>query len=159
MDLPQIRFYSRPLWNVWRTCLLPVMAEAAAPYGFAQPVYPKAMLAGLAAGRAIDPHTDSGGMNPFVHKIHMPLQTNPRAMLTSGGATFHLEAACAYEVNNLAPHGAFNGGAEDRIHFIFEVFEGAGMAWREQRWESGATAKGVGSTSNSREEARSVAAA
>ena len=24
------------------------------------------------------------------------------------------------------PHGAFNGGERDRIHFIFEVFEGAG---------------------------------
>ena len=135
-DLAGICFYSRPIWNVWRTCLLPVMTEAVVPYGFARPVYPKAMLARLAAGRGIDMHTDSGGMNPFVHKIHVPLQTSPGATLTAGDATFHLEAACAYEVNNLGPHGAFNGGAEDRIHFIFEVFEGAGIAWREQTLES-----------------------
>ena len=135
-DLAGVCFYSRPIWNVWRTCLLPVMAAAVVPYGFARPVYPKAMLARLAAGRGIDMHTDSGGINAFVHKIHMPLQTTPEATLTAGGATFHLEAACAYEVNNLGPHGAFNGGAEDRIHFIFEVFEGAGMAWREQTLES-----------------------
>ena len=137
LDLPGIAFYSRPLWNLWRTWLLPVMAEAAAPYGFARPVYPKAMLARLAAGHGIDPHTDSGGMNPLVHKIHVPLQTNPQATLTAGDATSHLQAGYAYEVNNLAPHGAFNGGDEDRIHFIFEVFEGADIAWREQRWKDG----------------------
>ena len=47
-------------------------------------------------------------------------------MLTVDGATTHLEAGYAWEVNNLAPHAAFNGGTHDRIHFIFEVFEGAG---------------------------------
>ena len=156
IDLSVIAFYSRPLWNLWRTFLLPVMAEAAAPYGFAQPVYPKAMLARLAAGHGIDPHTDSGGMNPLVHKIHVPLKTNPQATLMAAGATSQLQVGYAYEVNNLAPHGAFNGGTEDRIHFIFEVFEGADIAWREQRWESGRTAKGV--TSNSTGEGGSVAA-
>ena len=157
-DLPGVAFYSRPLWSVWRTCLLPVMAEAAAPYGFAQPVYPKAMLARLAAGHGIDLHTDSGGMNPIVHKIHVPLQTNPQATLTAAGVTSHLPAGRAYEVNNLAPHGAFNGGTEDRIHFIFEVFEGAGIAWREQRWEDGPATKGAHVTPNSTEEGGSVAA-
>ena len=137
LDLPGIRFYSRPIWNVWRTCLLPVMGEAAAPYGFAQPVYPKAMLARLAAGHRIDLHTDRDGMNPLVHKIHVPLQTNPQATLTAAGFTTNLQAGYAYEVNNRAPHGAFNSGDEDRIHFIFEVFEGAGIAWREQIWEGG----------------------
>ena len=144
--IPTVRaraqFYSRPLWRVWRACLLPVMAQAAAPYGFRQPVYPKAMLARLAAGRGIDPHVDGGGMDALVHKIHVPLQTNPLATLTAAGATAHLESGYAYEVNNLAPHGAFNGGSQDRIHFIFEVFEGAGLAWREQPWEDPATKGG-----------------
>ena len=157
-DLPGIRFYSRPAWNLWRTYLLPVMAEAVAPYGFAQPVYPKAMLARLAAGHGIDLHTDRGGMNPVVHKIHIPLQTSPHATLTTAGVTSHLPAGCAYEVNNLAPHGAFNGGTEDRIHLIFEAFEGADIAWHEQRWEGGSAASGVHVTSNSTEEEGSVAA-
>ena len=130
-----IRIHSRPSWKLWQRWLLPVMAQAAAPYGYARPVYPKAMLARLAAGRGIDLHTDDGGMNPLTHKIHVPLRTSPRATLTVAGATVHLEAGYAFEVNNLAPHGAFNGGAQDRIHFIFEVFEGAGMAWRGRRLE------------------------
>ena len=91
------------------------------------------MLARLAAGRGIDPHTDHGGANHLTHKIHVPLQTNPRATLAVAGATFHLEAGYAWEVNNLAVHSAFNGGGQDRIHFIFEVLEGAGREWRRGR--------------------------
>ena len=130
-DLARPCFYTRPPWKLWRRWLLPVMAQAAAPYGFTAPVYPKAMLARLAAGRGIDPHVDRGGMNPLVHKIHVPLQTGPRATFMVRGAAFHLEAGHAFEVNNLAAHGAFNGEERDRIHFIFEVFEGAGRGWRE----------------------------
>ena len=58
----------------------------------------------------------------------MPLDTNPRAVLTVGGEDFHLASGRAWEVNNLAPHGACNGGEKDHIHLIFEVFEGAGAA-------------------------------
>ena len=58
---------------------------------------------------------------------------NPQATLTVRGEAFHLEAGYAWEVNNLAPHGAFNGGAHDRVHFIFEVMEGAGTRWVETR--------------------------
>ena len=120
-----LRYYSRPIWKVWQRWLLPVMARAAAPYGYAEPVYPKAMLARLAAGCGIDTHVDGEGSHPLTHRIHVPLQTSPRATLTVNGTDFHLEYGHAFEVNNLVPHGVFNGGEEDRIHFIFEVFEGA----------------------------------
>ena len=125
-------FYSMPIWTLWRRWLLPVMTQAAAPYGYAAPLFPKAMLARLRAGRGIEPHQDSGGMNPLTHKIHVPLQTGPRATLTVRGQTLHLPAGEAFEVNNLATHGAFNGEPRDRVHLVFEVFEGAGMEWRER---------------------------
>lgn len=117
-------FYSNPNWAVWRPVLLPVMARAAAPYGYRRPVYPKAMLARLAAGRGIDRHSDGPGSHPYVHKIHVPLETEPAAVLHVDGTDYHLEAGYAWEVNNLCVHGAFNGGGTDRIHLIFEVFEG-----------------------------------
>lgn len=117
-------YYSNPAWMVWQRYLLPVMAQAAAPYGYAKPIYPKAMLARLAAGRGIDLHVDSEASNPLVHKIHVPLRTDPRALLIVDDDAFHLEAGHAWEVNNLVPPGAFNGGDRDRIHLIFEVYEG-----------------------------------
>ena len=117
------RFRSYPGWTIWRRTLLPVMAQASAGYGFSEPVYPKAMLARLAAGHGIDRHVDGAGSNLHTHKIHIPLQTEPAAVLTVAGVDYHLREGHAYEVDNLAPHGAFNGGTRDRIHFIFEVFD------------------------------------
>ena len=75
------RFYSRPAWRVCRPWLLPVMRQAARYYGFVEPVFPKAMLARLESGHGIDRHVDGGGSNPLVHKIHVPIQTDPAAVL------------------------------------------------------------------------------
>ena len=80
----------------------------------------------LEAGHELDLHVDGESSNPLVRKIHVPLDTNPRAIRHVDGADFHLEVGQGYEVNNPpVPHGAFNGGETDRIHLIFEVFDGA----------------------------------
>lgn len=121
-------FYSTHAWPVWKGLLEPIMDAAVRPYGFERPIYPKAMLARLEAGAIIDPHVDGAGSNLLTHKIHVPLITNPVALFLTGEDTCHLEAGQAYEVNNIGRHGAMNHGPEDRIHFIFEVFEGAGLA-------------------------------
>lgn len=131
------RFYSWPGWRLWRRWLLPVMECVAATYRFAEPVYPKAMLARLEARQHIDTHIDGRagdrfGSNPFVHKIHVPLETSPAAVVSVADATTHLAPGYAWEINNLAPHGAFNGGNTGRIHFIFEVFDGAGHQVTEE---------------------------
>ena len=123
-NLSPLHCYAHPGWMVWKPLLLPVMAQAAAGYGFVEPVYPKAMLARLAAGGEIEGHIDAQPANALVHKIHVPLVTNPKAMLRVHGEEFHLPVGRAWEINNLTVHGAFNGGGRDRIHFIFEVFEG-----------------------------------
>lgn len=121
-------FYSTHAWPLWKGLLEPIMDAVVQPYGFERPVYPKAMLARLEAGAIIDPHVDGAGSNLLTHKIHVPLITNPGALFLTGEDTCHLEAGQAYEVNNIGRHAAMNHGSEDRIHFIFEVFEGAGLA-------------------------------
>lgn len=117
------RFYSHPIWDVWQSRLLPVMNKSIARYDFKHPVYPKAMLARLAAGATIDRHTDGAGSNLFTHKIHIPIQTNEKAFLIIKDEAFHLREGVAYEVNNIVPHSAENAGSTDRIHLIFEVFD------------------------------------
>lgn len=116
-------FYSTPLWPAWQDALLPVLEEASAPYGFARPIYPKVMLARLAANAVIDRHVDGAGSNLHTHKIHVPLQTSPRSLMFIRDVPFHLAEGVAYEVNNLAPHSVENTGETDRIHLIFEVFD------------------------------------
>ena len=118
-------YYDTAGWLVWRGLLRPVIAAAIAPYGFAQPEFPKAMLARLEAGQRIDLHRDGAGSNLKTHKIHVPLITNPQALFLSRDEGIHLTCGHAWEVNNIAPHGGSNTGAEDRVHLIFEVFDRA----------------------------------
>lgn len=116
--------YSNPGWDAWRGLLEPIMEQAIRPYQFRKPIFAKAMLARLSAGSQIDPHFDGAGSNERCHKIHVPLITNPEALFLVRETHEHLAEGHAYEVNNIVRHGAVNAGAEDRVHFIFEVFEG-----------------------------------
>lgn len=117
--------YDRPVWQAWQGHILPILHAAIEPYGFRSPVFPKVMLARLAAGYGIDRHVDGGGTNLHTHKIHVPLQTSDAAAFTVGDETCYFREGVAYEVNNIRPHAAMNAGTIDRIHLIFEVFEGA----------------------------------
>lgn len=112
-------------WRLWKTWLMPPMRRAAAAYGFAEPAFPKVMLARLAAGHCIDTHLDGSARDALVHKVHVPLRTDPRAVATVDGERFHLAPGYAWELNNLIPHGARNDGDRDRIHLVFEVFDAA----------------------------------
>tara|TARA_R110002124_G_scaffold163261_1_gene330550 strand:- start:10267 stop:10914 length:648 start_codon:yes stop_codon:yes gene_type:complete len=118
-------FVSYASWPLWAPLLLPVMQAAIAPYNFARPVFPKAMLARLLAKRHIDLHRDGAGSNLESHKIHVPLQTNDGVRFQFDNAEFQLRAGEAYEVNNIRRHGGCNAGDEHRTHFIFEVFDAA----------------------------------
>ncbi|MFB0613736.1 tryptophan 7-halogenase [Aurantiacibacter poecillastricola] len=118
-------FQVYPAWDMMEKELSAVMQEAVRDYGFWQPVFPKAMLARLLAGQVIDTHRDMGRGNLVTHKIHVPLETSKDALFRIGTEEFHLETGRAYEVNNVRLHGASNAGSSDRIHLIFEVFEGA----------------------------------
>jgi hypothetical protein len=122
------RFYSNPIWDLWQRFLMPVMEVAVRPYQFRQPVFPKVMLARLAARGVVDKHSDGPGSNLYTHKIHIPIQTNDQAWIDVGGRRFHLHPGHAYELNNLAPHGAENAGASDRIHLILEVYDSESSA-------------------------------
>ena len=48
--------HDRAQWAQWRDRLLPVMAQATAPYGYARAEYPRVMLARMAPGGVIKPH-------------------------------------------------------------------------------------------------------
>lgn len=124
---PQV-FESNAGWKIWGRSLLRVMGQASAPLGLSEPVHPKVMFASLSAGHRIDVHIDGGAAAARTHKIHIPVRTEPAATFIVDGVESHLRKGFAYEVNNTLPHGAFNGGREDRVHFIFEVFDARPLA-------------------------------
>ncbi|GAC1634387.1 MAG: hypothetical protein NVS9B10_30440 [Nevskia sp.] len=112
-----------PLWPEWRERLLPVLRQATAPYGYANGVFPRVMLARMAPGGVIHPHRDGARAASWPHKIHVPLLTNPQVRFYIEPQDYHLEVGQAYEVNNLGAHAVVNEGATPRIHLIFEYYD------------------------------------
>jgi Aspartyl/Asparaginyl beta-hydroxylase len=96
--------YDRPLWDEWKHLLLPVMEAATADYGYARGVYPRVMLARMAAGG-------------------VPIVTNDQVIFRVEGAQYVMPEGEAVEVNNMGVHAVENRGATDRIHLIFEYYD------------------------------------
>lgn len=118
-------YRATPFWSRWSNLLLPVMTAVAAHYDMAQPDFPKVMLARLSAGGKIDAHSDVGISNHLAHKIHVPLVTNDDVWFHVGAEKFRLAPGKAYELNNIQVHSVVNGGTQDRIHLVFELFDRA----------------------------------
>jgi hypothetical protein len=121
--------YSRPLWEEWRPLLEPVLAQASAAYGYARGVFPRVMLARMAPGGIIQPHRDNMPAALWPHKVHVPLQTNPKVGFYVEPKTYHFARGQVVEVNNLGVHAVRNDGDTDRIHLIFEYYDADQPSW------------------------------
>ena len=110
-----------PIWDDWKDDLLPIMEQAAKRLGYKAYDFPRVMFARLPAGGEISGHTD-GKANHHIHKIHVPLITNPETVFHVGSQSKHLPAGEVVEVNNKRVHAVYNNGDQDRVHFIFECY-------------------------------------
>lgn len=115
--------YDRPLWNEWRQLLEPVMSAATADYGYDRGIYPRVMLARMAAGGVIQPHRDANPAAKWPHKIHVPIMTNDQVIFRVDRAQYIIPEGEAVEVNNMGVHSVENRGTTDRIHLIFEYYD------------------------------------
>jgi hypothetical protein len=125
------RSYDRPLWTDWRARLEPILHQAVAPYGYPRGEFPRVMLARMAPGGIIHPHTDNMPSATWPHKIHVPIMTNEQVRFFIEPQTFHFKEGQAVEVNNLGVHAVKNDGATDRIHLIFEYYDPEQPSWKD----------------------------
>lgn len=116
-------FNRHPIDLVFGDKIITALAPVIDCYDFNCPVIPKMMIARLEAGRSIRRHVDGQPVNRLVHKIHVPLVSNPGAIFYSGDQSAYLEVGKAYEVNNIVRHGVENHGEQARVHLIFELFD------------------------------------
>lgn len=86
--------------------------------------YDHRMLSVVIPGQRIAEHDDVQAAD-WRARVHVPLVTNTAAVMTYGGRSFHLVAGTAYLVNTEVPHALANLGRSPRIHFFFDVREGA----------------------------------
>ena len=116
------KYHDRPQWDEWKSDLLPIMEQAAAELGYTDYCFPRVMLARLAAGGEIKPHSDLTASH-YIHKIHVPLTTSPATMFHVGDQARNLEVGEIVEVNNKRMHAVYNDSDADRIHLIFECYD------------------------------------
>jgi hypothetical protein len=63
------------------------------------------------------------------HRLHIPLVTNPSAVLVTAGARVHLAAGALWRLTPAQAHGVRNATGPDRLHLIADVY--ADDAYRE----------------------------
>jgi len=112
-------------WPDWRTLIEPIILAATRCYEYADGQTARIMLANVAPGGRIDRHVDEMASADLPHKIHVPIQTHPKARFFEGNAVYHLRRGFAYEVNNKIPHGVDNGSEAERVHLIFDFYDGS----------------------------------
>ena len=79
-------------------------------------VYPK-----MPAQTHIGQHIDRGYYLKTVHRLHVPIVTNPDVLFHIGDTKFHMEEGRVYEINNQQRHGVSNLGNTHRIHLIVDI--------------------------------------
>ena len=80
------------------------------------------MLSIVVPGQRIAEHDDVQSETWRV-RIHVPIVTNPRALMFYGTAAFHMDVGTAYLCNTEVLHSLENLGDAARIHFFFDVRE------------------------------------
>ncbi|MEV6425049.1 aspartyl/asparaginyl beta-hydroxylase domain-containing protein [Streptomyces sp. NPDC051662] len=56
------------------------------------------------------------------HRLHIPLVTNPSAVLVTGGARVHMAASALWRLTPSQAHGVRNVTGPDRLHLIADVY-------------------------------------
>lgn len=115
--------YDRPLWKDWKYLFEPVLNAAVVEYGYQSGVFPRVMLARMAAGGVIQPHRDANPAAKWPHKIHVALLTNDKVKFRIEGIEYQIAEGEVAELNNMGVHAVENLGSSERIHLIFEYYD------------------------------------
>jgi hypothetical protein len=81
----------------------------------------------LGPGAGLSPHEENAvirtrdGRVAARLRLHLPVVTNPLAVLILDGDVYHLEAGTVHVVNNGCIHSARNDGPSSRIHVVMDL--------------------------------------
>ena len=109
----------RKLYDKYFPVIEPVLALLKNHYEFKQYAalltrcHPKGFVGG---------HVDRGNFLTLCHRIHVPIQTNDKAIYKIDNNSYHWEKGKNYEFDNTRMHGVYNGGDDHRIHMIINLY-------------------------------------
>jgi hypothetical protein len=81
----------------------------------------------MAPGARLPPHEEQllvrtrTGVIGMRVRCHLPIVTNEAAELMMDGEVYHLDPGTIYLVNHGCVHSAWNGGAEERFHLVWDT--------------------------------------
>lgn len=81
------------------------------------------VVAYLPPGARILPHRDSGEYYKFHNRIHVPLATNPGAIMINEGFKYRMTVGNIYLFQNLVEHAAMNATTGGRMHLIIDMLD------------------------------------
>jgi hypothetical protein len=90
---------------------------------FADKQLGRIVIAKLAPGQEIKPHTDEGLYSDSTDRYHMAVVTNPECIITSGGFNQQIGRGEIWWINNHQTHSAHNHGTTNRIHIIVDTYK------------------------------------
>jgi hypothetical protein len=83
----------------------------------------------LAAGARGPEHMDANHHWHRHRRIHIPLMTNPGAVLRCRGEEWHMPLGEAWSFDHLTMHSVENAGGEDRLHIVVDVHASNQTPW------------------------------
>ena len=117
-DYPYPAMVSNPDWCGFKDRTDPLVGRIMEWFPGMRPDH--RMLSIVIPGQRIAEHDDVQGEDWRV-RVHVPLVTNPDAIMFFGSEGVHLDVGTAYLVNTEVPHSLHNLGSDPRIHFFFDV--------------------------------------
>lgn len=80
-----------------------------------------ARLASISPGSWMHEHNDDVGIQEVRQRLHIPIETNPKAVLCFDGAHVHLDKGYLWKLDHeRVPHAAANYGDKSRVHLILD---------------------------------------
>jgi len=79
------------------------------------------MLAELVPRGKITPHRDGGAGTILVHRLHVPVITNPDVKFYIDDVPHYLEPGVAYEFDNTRRHAVDNDSDQPRVHLMCDI--------------------------------------
>jgi hypothetical protein len=126
--------YHFPYWEeTWRPVVLPILQTVMGWYGVppaeAENRIVRLQFARMGGGGAILKHADKGGWATGLHRVHIPLITNPdvQFLMQSDREGTYIAIPVApgdvFEINNAVPHEVHNSRTEERVHLLVDFAE------------------------------------
>ncbi len=103
-------------WHGFGDVAWPIVSQL----GFDETQAHQLMLSVVMPGHSIPLHRDEQARG-WLFRVHIPLLTNSKAVMTIDGKRHKLKVGTSYKINTKAEHAIENRGSNARVHFMFDI--------------------------------------